>query len=100
METIIIALVSVLVLAALVAIPLAELVLARNFLATVCGEVAEPVTIKTDGSSTVFLMMELARLEEMQAHFQETYVSGDARIIPPLFAAPANSNSNSEAATG
>lgn len=89
------------VLATLVGLPLVELVLARRAHALLCGLEAEPVTIRTNGMGTVFLLMDFVRLEEGLTFARNvSYEEGDVVSLPPLFAVPANSNSEAAAQNG
>lgn len=80
------------VLVALVVLPLAELTLARQAHAELCGLEAEPETVRTDGSATVFLLMDFVRMEEREVAERELasrYVEGDAvPLHAPLFELP------------
>ena len=87
--------------AVLVALPIAELVLARRAHALLCGVEAEPVTIRTNGMATVFLVMDVGRMEEGLTFARNvSYEEGDIVSLPPLFAVPANSNSEAAAQNG
>ncbi|MDF1496684.1 MAG: hypothetical protein P1P90_01320 [Patescibacteria group bacterium] len=86
------AILSALVLAVLVMLPLTELSLTRAAHAELYGLETEPVTIRTNGMGTVFLMMEFVRLEEREVAeraLAERYVEGDALPLhAPLFELP------------
>ena len=85
MATLFAALVAALVAAVLAALPIAELVLARQAHAELCGLETEPETVRTDGSATVFLLMDFVRMEKREAaerEFASRYVEG-GRSPPP-----------------
>ncbi len=92
MATLFAALVAALVAAVLAALPIAELVLARQAHAELCGLETEPETVRTDGSATVFLLMDFVRMEKREAaerEFASRYVEGDALPLhAPIFELP------------
>jgi hypothetical protein len=96
-----IAILAAAILAVLVALPLAELVLARRAHAHLCGIEAEPETVRTNGMGTVFLLMDFVRMEEGLTFARNvSYEEEDAVSLPPLFAVPANSNGEAAAQNG
>ncbi|GEM_PF-5872195 len=81
------------ILTGFVALPLAEMVLARQAHAHFCGIEAESEseTAHSNGMATAFLLMDFVRMEEaLEFANNVTYISDGDHPVSPLFAIPAN----------